>query len=365
MNRRELIDQLLAPDPQPLFAAADRVRRTTMGDAVMVRGLIEWSNRCGQNCLYCGLRHANQQLKRYRMSDDEVLTTAREAFAQGYGTVILQAGEDAQLQPPQVAELVARIREGHDGAITLSLGEWPDEAFNLWRDAGADRYLLKFETANSALYARLRPGRQLSERLSRLAALRCAGYQVGSGSMIGLPGQTMGDVADDLLLAQSLELDMTAIGPFLPHPATPLANTSLAPRPLASSVGADTLARDRDLCDLTLRAMALGRLLLPQTLLPATTALGTLTPLGRESGLGVGANVLMQDLTPHAYRRHYEIYPNRVCLDEQAAHCRKCMAARIHSVGRSIAGGRGDAPRLQSQAPSTRPASDSGLEALT
>jgi biotin synthase len=364
MNRRELVDQLLAPDPQPLFAEADRVRRTTMGDAVMVRGLIEWSNQCGQNCLYCGLRHANQQLTRYRMSDDEVLTTAREAFAHGYGTVILQAGEDAQLRPPQVAKLVVRMREGHDGAITLSLGEWPDEALDLWRDAGTDRYLLKFETANPALYARLRPGRQLSERLSRLAALRCAGYQVGSGNMIGLPGQTIGDVADDLLLAQNLELDMTAIGPFLPHPATPLAITRQGRRPLASCTGADTLARDCDLCDITLRAMALGRLLLPQTLLPATTALGTLTPLGRERGLGVGANVLMQDITPQPYRRHYEIYPNRVCLDEQVAHCRSCMAARVHSVGRTIAGGRGDAPRLKSQAQSTLPASDSRLEAL-
>ncbi len=325
MQRRELIDWLICPDPGPLLAAADRRRRELHGDAVELRAIVELSSHCRCDCLYCGLRRSRRGFRRFRLGPEQALATVREA-ARGAGTVVLQAGEDLRLDEARVSALCAGVRAAGDSALTLSLGERPRASWARWRAAGADRYLLKLETASPRLYARLRPGHALADRLGALETLRELGYQVGTGNLVGLPGQGAEELADDLLLLQRLDPEMIAIGPFLPHPSTPLAGAP-APR----------------LLDLTLRCLALARLLLPRAHLPATTALGALLRGGRELGLAAGANVLMEDVTPLAFRRRYELYPGRALVEEPLALRRPRLDARLRELGRRLASGRGDA----------------------
>jgi biotin synthase len=323
-----------------LWSQADDVRRANVGDAVHLRGLVEMSNHCARQCLYCGLRGANHLLQRYRMTVDEVLACAHEARRLGYGTVVIQAGEDDALTAALVADMVRRIKAETPLAVTLSLGERSEKDLSLWREAGADRYLLRFETSNRLLFDRIHPprGRKRSDRIAILRRLREIGYEVGSGVMIGLPGQSYDDLANDLETFVRLDLDMIGMGPYLAHPDTPMGKGSgparLAP---AHQAPGDEL--------MTYKMVALARLLCPKANIPATTALATLNGTdGRETALRRGANVIMPNVTPAEYRCHYAVYPNKACIHESAVQCRGCVESRIQSIGRTIGEGRGDSP---------------------
>ncbi|NPU85731.1 MAG: [FeFe] hydrogenase H-cluster radical SAM maturase HydE [Syntrophaceae bacterium] len=296
LSREDLTLLLNLADEESLEAlgtAADAVRREAVGDAVYLRGIVEFSNFCRQNCLYCGLRRDNRDIIRYRMDEDAVLAAVRRIRDRDIGTVVLQSGEDPAYTRGDLCRIVGRIRNETGLIVTLSVGERPLEDYRAFREAGADRYLLKHETASPDLYRRLRPGCMLEDRLRCLKDLRDLGYEVGTGNMVGLPGQTPEILADDLLLIRSLDADMLGIGPFIPHPGTPL----------AGAPGGD-LKR-------TLRVLALARLLTRDTNIPATTALGTLHPEGRIRALRAGANIVMPDFTPETLRARYDIYPGK------------------------------------------------------
>jgi biotin synthase len=274
------------------------------------------------------------------MTDEEVLACARQAVAFGYGTVVLQAGEDPGLRREWITDVVRRIKGETPLAVTLSLGERSDDDLVAWREAGADRYLLRFETSNRELYDHIHPPRpgEASDRLAILRRLGQLGYEVGSGVMIGIPGQTYDDLARDIELFGELELDMIGVGPFLVHPDTPLGDPDFRPLvPEGDQVPNNEL--------MTYKVIALARLVCPRANIPSTTALATLNKRnGRELGLVRGANVVMPNLTPPKYRVHYEIYPNKACLHETAGACQTCLQARIVSLGRDVGAGRGDSP---------------------
>jgi biotin synthase len=310
-----------------LFRLADEVRAKYMGNQVHLRGIIEFSNYCIQNCLYCGLRHDNTKLFRYRIEPEEILAIARQAAALGYGTLVLQSGEDPWYTAEMLADLVRQIKDSLNVAVTVSAGERERADYELWREAGADRYLLKHETADPGLYARLRPGHQLAERVEKLQWLRELGYQVGSGCMVGLPGQTLETLALDLMLLKELDVEMAGLGPFIPHGETPLAGERSGS------------------ADLTLNLLATARLVLPWTHLPATTSLGTIDAQGRQKALQVGANVVMPNVTPARYREHYQIYPGKICQQEEPDHCRGCVEGWVTALGREIGHGWGQSPK--------------------
>jgi biotin synthase len=329
---REKILRLLsvseAEARETLFPAAAAVRRAAVGDEVFLRGIIEFSNICTQDCLYCGLRRSNARLGRYRMTDAAILAAARQIREEGIRTVVLQSGEDGFYTQARLCSLVEKIKEETDLVITLSVGERSREDYRSFREAGAERYLLKYETSAADLYRSLRPGRRLGDRLRALTALGELGYEVGTGNMVGLPGQSLEILADDLLLLKSLDADMLGIGPFLPHPQTPLA---------ASSPG--TLF-------MTLKVLALARILSINTNIPATTALGTLDPQGRLQALAGGANVVMPDFTPSVYRRRYEIYPGREKAMNLVEFPRR-LYDDIEKAGRTVGKGRGDRQKIK------------------
>ncbi|WP_243384336.1 [FeFe] hydrogenase H-cluster radical SAM maturase HydE [Geothrix alkalitolerans] len=341
LDHAGLMAWLREEDPgalERLWAEADRVRREHVGDAVHLRGLVEVSSHCVRSCLYCGLRAPEEDLDRYRLEAEEILACAHRAAALGYGTVVLQGGEDPGLTCEFIAEVVRAIKRRTPLAVTLSLGERDDEDLLAWREAGADRYLLRFETADRALYRRVHPSLpgHLSDRLGQLRRLRDMGYEIGSGVMIGLPGQTWDTLATDLLRFRELDLDMVGVGPFLPSPRTPLGGPGalafLAPPALQVPNDEPT----------TLKVVALSRLLCPDANIPATTALATLNrDQGRELALQRGANVVMPNVTPPAFRARYEIYPGKACVGETAEACRDCLAGRLRPLGRSVAKGPG------------------------
>jgi biotin synthase len=326
-----------------LWRMADDARQRCVGGEVHLRGLVELSNHCVRLCAYCGLRAPNDGLVRYRMSREEIMDCVGLAVAFGYGTVVLQSGEDPGMTRDWVADLVRRIKAETPLAVTLSLGERSDEDLSAWRAAGADRYLLRFETSNRALYDRIHPPRanQHSDRLAMLRRLRELGYEIGSGVMIGIPGQTYEDLAADIELFAGLDLDMIGVGPFLVHPATPLGDPEFRPMILeGEQTPGDELT--------TYKVIALARLVCPSANIPSTTALATLNlSRGRELGLVRGANVIMPNLTPPKYRVHYEIYPNKACIRETADGCNTCLTERIRALGREIGSGRGDSPGYQ------------------
>ena len=326
----ELIHQdivaLLSADEtqsQALFALSDRVRRENVGDIVHLRGIIEFSNYCRQHCQYCGLRADNRSLHRYRLTEDDILSTARSAAECGYKTLVLQGGEDVAFSPEDIARLTARIKE-LGVAITLSFGEYSYEVYKLWRDAGADRYLIKQETSDPDLYRRLRPGKELKDRLQCQSWLKELGYQLGSGSMIGLPGQTVDIMAEDLLL---MDVDMSGMGPFIPHPDTPLG------------------IYERGTAEMTLKMLAVARILMPLILLPATTSLATIHPRGREMSLEVGANVIMPNVSPQEFRAYYTIYPDKVYSSEPLAIARQELEDLITGLGRTVGQDLGHSPK--------------------
>lgn len=345
MNHSEILAWLIETDEArlaELWQRADQCRQQHVGGEVHLRGLIELSNCCVRLCAYCGLRADNSSLVRYRMTEDEVMACVRDAVEYGYGTVVLQSGEDLGIKADWMTGLVRRIKRETPLAVTLSLGEREDDELAAWREAGADRYLLRFETSNRELYDRIHPPRpgKHSDRIALLDTLRQLGYEVGSGVMIGIPGQTYEDLARDVEMFRTLDLDMIGVGPFLPHPATPL---GFSRGTCAASDAAQVPGLNTEL--MTYKMIALARLVCPRANIPSTTALATLnTVYGRELGLVRGANVIMPNLTPPQYRIHYEIYPNKACIRETATQCHHCMEARIESIGRTTGRGRGDSP---------------------
>ncbi len=305
-----------------LWSGADSVRRRFVGDSIHLRGLIEFSNYCQRSCAYCGLRRDNSELQRYRMLPDEIVRAAEHAVRLGYKTIVLQSGEDPWYDADKVADIVRQIK-GFGAAVTLSLGERTRDELQLWKAMGADRYLLRHETVDARLYQNLHPGMSFARRVQMLEELRQLGYQVGAGNMVGLPGQTAETLVEDLLFMRSLPVDMAGIGPFISNPATPLAD-------------AESGRLDR-----AINVVALARLLMPRVLLPATTALGALDRQGRQNALLAGANVVMPNVTPQAYRERYQLYPNKICTGEQPQDCRRCIEGIIGSLGRSVDQGYG------------------------
>lgn len=320
-----------------LWEWADGIRGRHVGDEVHLRGLIEISNHCSRQCHYCGLRSGNEELHRYRMTEGEIMASVSEAVGYGYGTVVMQSGEDEGIARDWMAGIIRRIRRETSLAVTLSLGERQDEELSAWRRAGADRYLLRFETGNRGLYDEIHPprGRKRSDRPEILRRLREIGYEIGSGVMIGIPGQTYEDLARDIELFSEMDLDMIGVGPYIPHPGTPLGREfekrcAPAAEQVPNSEG------------MTYKVIALARIVCPEANIPSTTALATLNlSEGRELGLARGANIVMPNLTPVAYRADYEIYPAKACIRETAADCRACLNRRIVSLGRSIGRGKG------------------------
>ena len=348
MDKSEILSWLREDDPKrlkELWRLADEMRRQHVGQAVHLRGLIEISNNCVRECGYCGLRAGHRTLKRYRMSAEEILECARKAVSFGYGTVVMQAGEDYGITGPWLAEVVRRIKSETPLAVTLSMGERPERDLGLWKDAGADRYLLRFETSDPALYHLIHPGLadRVSDRLAILGQLGALGYEVGSGVMVGIPGQTFESLANDILLFARLDLDMIGVGPYISHPATPLGtrgtDTNFLPFENWLSVPREQAPNSELMC---YKAVALSRLVCPEANIPSTTALATLNKAtGRELGLMRGANVVMPNLTPLQYRALYEIYPAKACIFEDALSCHGCLKERILKLGREIGTGQG------------------------
>jgi biotin synthase len=346
MNRDEILHWLKDDDDkrlETLWTRADRARRDNVGDEVHLRGLVEISNYCVRSCAYCGLRVGNSPLERYRMSMDEALECARLAERLGYGTLVVQSGEDPGISSDWVRDLVRRVKSETPLAVPLSLGERSDRELALWREAGADRYLLRFETSNAILYESIHPslpGRR-SDRIAMLRRIRELGYEVGSGVMIGIPGQTYDDLADDIEMFRGLDLDMIGVGPFIPHPATPLGTPTSGGSPPGENQVPNTET-------MTYKVIALARIVCPLANIPSTTALVTLNiAQGRELGLSRGANIVMPNLTPVKYRALYEIYPAKACIFETGEECHACLSRRIDSIGRKPGQGQGPSPNIR------------------
>lgn len=318
LSRDEIICLLQNDAAQPLLQeAADQMREKYVGKAIHLRGLIEFSNICRQNCLYCGLRRDNLLTERYRMSPDEIVDMAVKAKKYGYKTIVLQSGEDGWFHTERLIDILRRIK-ALDLAITLSIGERTREEYAAFRKAGADRYLLRIETTDKRLYEQMDPGMSLENRMRCLRDLKELGYEVGTGSLIGLPGQTLASLADDILFFKAIDADMLGIGPFIANQQTPLAN-----QPNGS-------------VELTLRVIAVLRLLLPDINIPATTAMEALRPDGRAMALRFGANVVMPNVTEGDYRRRYILYPGKVSVHDTPEQCSGNMQELITALGRSI-----------------------------
>ena len=316
-------------DDTALFEAADQVRREHYGTDVFLRGLIEFTNYCKNDCYYCGIRRSNRCAERYRLTPEQILSCCENGYAMGFRTFVLQGGEDPRNTDEAICSLVDQIKTRYpDCAVTLSIGEKPRSSYQAYFDAGADRYLLRHETATDAHYRRLHPEElSLANRKRCLFDLKEIGFQVGAGFMVGSPGQSTKELLADLRFLQQLQPDMIGIGPFIPHHETPFAQEKPG-----------TL-------ELTLRMLSILRLMFPYVLLPATTALGTISPIGRELGLKAGANVMMPNLTPTDARKNYDLYDNKICMDEDAGKCRGCQENRVKSVGYRIVSDRGDVRR--------------------
>jgi len=338
LSRHDILGWLLETDVRrldALWSRTDEVRAANVGDEVHLRGLLEISNCCVRECHYCGLRAGSRGITRYRMTPAEILEGAKKAHRLGYGTVVLQAGEDPGLTADLIAEVVRSIKGETGLAVTLSLGEQDDDTLLQWRRAGADRYLLRFETSDADLFARIHPplpGRA-SDRIGQLLRMRGMGYEIGTGVMVGIPGQRWRSLAGDLELFRRLDVDMIGVGPFIPSPHTPLGDHE-GRLPDAEQVPNDELT--------TLKVIALARLLRPDANIPSTTALASIDPAnGRELGLQRGANVVMPNVTPPKYRVLYEIYPSKTCIHETADVCRGCVERRILAIGRRLGKGPG------------------------
>lgn len=315
-NLLTLLDNMNDSAMNYLMAKAHQTRVKHYGTKVYMRGLVEFTNYCTKNCIYCGIRVSNRNIERYRLTSEQIMAACAKGYELGYRTFVLQGGEDNFYTDGRIVELIKEIKTGFPTcAVTLSVGEKAYDSYKNYFDAGADRYLLRHETASKKLYEELHPGMSFENRLQCLWDLREIGYQVGAGFMVGLPGQTNRDLVADLEFLQELRPHMVGIGPFIPHKDTLLAKEV------------------RGTVEQTVTLLAIIRLLLPEVLLPATTALGTIDPLGREKGLKAGANVVMPNLSPVEVRDKYALYDDKICTGEEAAECRECIETRIVQAG--------------------------------
>ena len=323
MNKQQIID-ILSDDTKNdwLFSEANRIRHDFVGDEVHLRGLIEFSNVCKRQCKYCGLRSENKIIERYRILKDEILLYTQKAVKMGYKTIVLQSGEDDFYDTEKMVEIIKGIKE-FDVALTLSIGEKTFEEYKEYKKAGADRYLLRIETTDKELYGNMHPNADFENRLRCLDDLKVLNYEVGTGCLVGLPNQTIESLSNDILFFKEIDADMVGIGPFIPHEQTPLAHEMQGDFWLA------------------LKVMALTRLNLPNINIPATTAMETLNPNGRIIALNSGANVVMPNVTSKEYRAKYEIYPGKICINENPEQCRGCIESKIRSIGRTVSQDKG------------------------
>lgn len=305
-----------------LFSLADKIRKENVGDEVHLRGLIEFSNICKRTCKYCGLRCENKDIDRYRIEPDDMIFYAQKAVDMGYKTIVLQSGEDEYYSRELLCKIIKGIKT-LDVALTLSIGERCFDDYKAFKDCGADRYLIRIETTDKELYKKMHPHMSFENRVRCLKDLGKLGYEVGTGCLVGLPGQTIESLANDILFFKEINADMVGIGPFIAHPHTPLK---------------DCLNGD---FTLALKVMALTRILLKNINIPATTAMETLNPNGRIIALQSGANVVMPNVTTTEYRAKYEIYPNKICINENPSQCFNCVSGKIRSIGRSVSTGYG------------------------
>lgn len=305
-----------------LFSLADKIRKENVGDEVHLRGLIEFSNICKRTCKYCGLRCENKDIDRYRIEPDDIIFYAQKAVDMGYKTIVLQSGEDEYYSRELLCKIIKGIKT-LDVALTLSIGERCFDDYKAFKDCGADRYLIRIETTDKELYKKMHPHMSFENRVRCLKDLGKLGYEVGTGCLVGLPGQTIESLANDILFFKEINADMVGIGPFIAHPHTPLK---------------DCLNGD---FTLALKVMALTRILLKNINIPATTAMETLNQNGRIIALQSGANVVMPNVTTTEYRAKYEIYPNKICINENPAQCFNCVSGKIRSIGRSVSTGYG------------------------
>lgn len=305
-----------------LFSLADKIRKENVGDEVHLRGLIEFSNICKRTCKYCGLRCENKEIDRYRIEPDDIIFYAQKAVDMGYKTIVLQSGEDEYYSREILCKIIKGIKT-LDVALTLSIGERCFDDYKAFKDCGADRYLIRIETTDKELYKKMHPHMSFENRVRCLKDLGKLGYEVGTGCLVGLPGQTIESLANDILFFKEINADMVGIGPFIAHPHTPLK---------------DCLNGD---FTLALKVMALTRILLKNINIPATTAMETLNQNGRIIALQSGANVVMPNVTTTEYRAKYEIYPNKICINENPSQCFNCVSGKIRSIGRSVSTGYG------------------------
>jgi len=325
---------LKGAEREELYRRADSVRREIMSDEVFIRGIVELSNICANDCLYCGIRASNRKVARYVVDPDEVLRIARQMSECGQTTIVLQSGE-ASSEPGDRAlgELIRRIRRETPLAVTLSVGNRGREIYAYWQECGMDRYLLRFETSDAETFRRLHPDCSLDERLECLHSLKSLGVQTGSGFMIGLPGEVPSTLADNIMLCRALDLDMIGVGPFIPHPDTPLGGESNA------------YADDPEMFFV---AVAVLRLFNPDSHIPATTAFDAVFPgAGRDLALRRGANIFMPNNTPKRHRKDYLLYPNKPCVDEDSNQCAGCVVLRLRALGRTVGRGRGDSLKMR------------------
>ena len=327
-NLRQLFD-LGEHDLPTLLYYANQIRKEQVGDEVHLRAIIEFSNYCSCHCLYCGLRAENRKISRYRLTNQEIFQSVQTAVNYGLKTIVLQSGEDPFYRPEDIARLIESIKKHFDVAITLSVGEHKHQSYKIWRNTGADRYLLKHETADPILYQKLRPGKNLQDRIDCLMDLKDLGYQVGSGNMVGLPGQTVNSLIHDVLLMKKLNIEMAGIGPFLPHPDTPL-----------GCYPAGSLSE-------TLKILAITRIVLPTIHLPATTAISTINNDARRLALESGANVIMPNFTPLAVRNQYVIYPQKIDIIEDPEQSMKKLKILLKEMNRPISMSYGHAIKIK------------------
>lgn len=332
MERSEIINLLgsTGTEKEKLFKQAREIRDRTVGNKVYFRGLVEFSNICAKNCLYCGIRKGNSNVVRYDLSDNEILDACRFAWENKFASVVLQSGElSSSSFVKRVDRLLKAIKtfSGNELGITLSCGEQTRETYRRWYESGAHRYLLRIEATNRNLYEKIHPVNKLhsfERRLQALHYLRETGYQVGTGVMIGLPFQTLDDLAGDLLFFRELDIDMCGMGPYIEHEDTPLYEYR------------HLLQTRKERFDLALKMIAVLRILMPDINIAAATALQAIDPAGREKAVAIGANVIMPNLTPMAHRKDYLLYEDKPCLDEDAELCKQCLEARIHLAGSEI-----------------------------